>query len=68
MIDGHACELLTLHAATRLIGIGSALVTAVQDIARGAGCTRLWVVTTNDNIEALRFYQRRGGRGTFASS
>ena len=24
------------------------------------GCTRLWVITTNDNVDALRFYQRRG--------
>lgn len=62
VVDGDACELLTLHAAVRLMGIGSALLTAVQDIAREAGCRRLWVVTTNDNVEALRFYQRRGLR------
>jgi hypothetical protein len=24
------------------------------------GCARLWVITTNDNVDALRFYQRRG--------
>ena len=62
VIDGEDCELLTLHAATRLTGIGSALVQAVEDIARDAGCGRLWVVTTNDNVDALRFYQRRGFR------
>ena len=62
MIDADDCELLTLHTATRLIGVGSALLAAVQDIARAAGCRRLWVVTTNDNLEALRFYQRRGFR------
>ena len=62
VIDGDTCELLTLHAATRLMGIGSALLTAVQNIAREAGCGRLWVVTTNDNVEALWFYQRRGFR------
>lgn len=62
VVDGDACELLTLHAATRLMGIGSALLTAVKGIARDAGCRRLWVVTTNDNVEALRFYQRRGFR------
>jgi GNAT superfamily N-acetyltransferase len=57
-----ACELLTLHAATRLGGVGSALVAAVEQVARAAGCRRLWVVTTNDNVDALRFYQRRGFR------
>ena len=64
LVDGDGCELLTLHAATRLTGIGSALLAAVVHIAREAGCTRLWVVTTNDNVEALRFYQRRGFRLT----
>ena len=37
-----------------------ALIAAVKDIAGRAGCTRLWVITTNDNVDALRFYQRRG--------
>jgi GNAT superfamily N-acetyltransferase len=59
--DGE-CELLTLHAGTRFTGVGSALVAAVKDVARRAACTRLWVVTTNDNVDALRFYQRRGFR------
>ena len=27
-----------------------------------AGCDRLRVVTTDDNVDALRFYQRRGFR------
>jgi GNAT superfamily N-acetyltransferase len=62
VVDADGCELLTLHAATRLMAIGSALLTTVQDVARDAGCRRLWVVTTNDNVEALRFYQRRGFR------
>lgn len=38
------------------------MLSAVQGIARRAGCTRLSVVTTNDNVDALRFYQRRGFR------
>jgi GNAT superfamily N-acetyltransferase len=60
VVEGEACELLTLHATTRLSGVGSALLAAVQQIAADRGCLRLWVVTTNDNVEALRFYQRRG--------
>jgi ribosomal protein S18 acetylase RimI-like enzyme len=62
VITGAACELLTLHARTRFDGVGSALVAAVQEVARQSGCARLWVVTTNDNVDALRFYQRRGFR------
>jgi hypothetical protein len=32
----------------------------VVEAARRQGCTRLWVITTNDNVDALRSYQRRG--------
>lgn len=39
-------------------GIGSALLDALR--REVVGCERMWLVTTNDNLEALRFYQRRG--------
>jgi GNAT superfamily N-acetyltransferase len=55
-------EVLTLHAVDRWHGAGSALIAAVADLARHAGARRLWLVTTNDNLDALRFYQRRGFR------
>lgn len=55
-----ACEILTLHAVEQWRGAGSALIRAVESIARQHGCRRLWLITTNDNIDALRFYQRRG--------
>ncbi len=43
-------------------GVGTALLSAVARVAKAAGCSRLWLVTTNDNLHALRFYQRRGFR------
>jgi GNAT superfamily N-acetyltransferase len=43
-------------------GIGSALIAAVLDAVRRRGTDRVWVVTTNDNLAALRLYQRRGFR------
>ncbi len=61
MEDG-ACELVTLDSLVAGIGAGSALVAAVADRARAAGCRRLWLITTNDNLAAQRFYQRRGFR------
>jgi len=61
-IEGEACEIVTLDALTQGAGIGTALVEAVADAARAAGCRRLWLVTTNDNLDALRFYLRRGFR------
>jgi GNAT superfamily N-acetyltransferase len=58
--DWQQCEILTLHAGERWHGAGSALIEAIGHLARRQGCTRLWVITTNDNVDALRFYQRRG--------
>ena len=31
-------------------------------MAEASGARRLWLITTNDNVDALRFYQRRGFR------
>ena len=59
-IAGDACELVTLDAQLQWSGIGTALLAAVAGAAARAGCRRLWLVTTNDNLDALRFYQRRG--------
>jgi GNAT superfamily N-acetyltransferase len=61
-VRGDACELMLLEAVGMGAGIGTALVQAVRDAARAAGCQFLLVVTTNDNVDALRFYQRRGFR------
>jgi GNAT superfamily N-acetyltransferase len=54
------CEVLTLHATEQWHGVGTALIKAVEQLAAEHGCTRLWLITTNDNLDALRFYQRRG--------
>jgi ribosomal protein S18 acetylase RimI-like enzyme len=54
------CEILALYVSRQWAGVGSALVGAVADVAIAAGCRRCWLVTTNDNVDALRFYQRRG--------
>lgn len=59
-IDGRQCELITLHAISQWSGIGSELISHVEAAARNAGCSRVWLITTNDNVDALRFYQRRG--------
>lgn len=58
----NACEITSLDSFAAGHGIGLALVHAVRQVAVAAGCTRLWLVTTNDNLHALGFYQRRGFR------
>ena len=58
--DGDHCELVSIDALCQYIGVGTALLDAVEDTARECGCTHLWAITTNDNLDALRFFQRRG--------
>jgi GNAT superfamily N-acetyltransferase len=62
LIEGGEAELVTLDALVPQQGVGTALLKAVVDRASAAGCRRLWLVTSNDNIDAIRFYQRRGLR------
>lgn len=59
-LAGDACEIVTLDSARPGRGIGTALLVAAEEDARRAGCRRLWLITTNDNTHALRFYQKRG--------
>lgn len=42
--------------------ICSALADGWRPLATDPGCARLWLATTNDTIDAIRFYQRRGLR------
>jgi len=61
-IRGDRCELVTLDALCQWRGVGSALLEAVEKAARAEGCRLLWSISTNDNLDALRFLQRRGFR------
>ena len=55
-------EILTLDSLSRWHGTGTLLLDAVVNDARQAGIERLTVRTSNDNLDAFRFYQRRGFR------
>jgi ribosomal protein S18 acetylase RimI-like enzyme len=59
-IDGAACEIVTLDSWYEGHGVGSALIEAAKSLARRESCPRLWLITTNDNTHALRFYQKLG--------
>ena len=61
-VDGADCEVVTIDAFPEGAGAGTALLDAAAAAAREAGCGRVWLITTNDNLRALRFYQRRGFR------
>ena len=61
-IQGRDCEVVTIDAVEQGRGIGSAMLARAERHARAAGCDRMWLVTTNDNLRALYFYQIRGFR------
>jgi ribosomal protein S18 acetylase RimI-like enzyme len=61
-LDGGECEVITLDSVRQGIGVGTALLEAVSRAASERKCSRLWLITTNDNVDALRFYQKRGLR------
>ena len=61
-VQARDCEIISLDAFQPGLGIGSRLVEEVKSAAQALGCRRLHLVTTNDNINALAFYQKRGFR------
>ena|SRR5688572_27757989 len=61
-IDAAGMEVVSLYADDRGRGYGTALLAAASERARREGCRRLWLVTTNDNVPAQRFYEARGMR------
>ncbi len=61
-LDGDQMEVASLDSLQPGSGIGTALLDHAFDHARALGLTRVWLTATNDNIEALRFYQKRGMR------
>jgi ribosomal protein S18 acetylase RimI-like enzyme len=59
-VRGEECELVTIRSLREGRGVGRALLDAIRDAAVAAGCTRLWLITTNDNLRALELFQRWG--------
>ena len=54
------CEIVTLDSLREGQGLGTKLINAVLEQARKQGCGRVFLITTNDNLHALGFYQKRG--------
>lgn len=58
--SGTDCEIVSLDSLREGQGIGTKLIKAAVEEARKRNCTRVFLITTNDNLHALGFYQRRG--------
>jgi ribosomal protein S18 acetylase RimI-like enzyme len=59
-IEDDACEIVTLNSLRERRGVGCALVKSLCTVAAAHHCKRVWLITTNDNTAAMRFYEKTG--------
>ena len=60
IVKNRELEVTSLDSLREGQGIGSALIQKAIEEARARDCSRLFLITTNDNLNALGFYQKRG--------
>jgi N-acetylglutamate synthase-like GNAT family acetyltransferase len=54
------CEIVLLETFIQNKGIGTNIIEKIKEIAKTKNCKRIWLITSNENINAIRFYQKRG--------
>lgn len=59
IVDGEL-EIMSLDSIYEKHGIGTKLINNVFQIAKDNNCIKIKLITTNDNINAIKFYQKRG--------
>ena len=59
-IEGSECEIMSLDSLKENRGIGTVLLNKAIETASNFNCIKIKLITTNDNINAMRFYQKRG--------
>lgn len=57
-----ALEVVTLVSQRAGAGIGRQLLDSILAVARQTACRRAWLITTNNNEQAIRFYKGLGWR------
>lgn len=60
VIRNDECEIISLDSIIEQKGIGSALLLKVEQVSKHHQCKHIKIITTNDNLHALRIYQKRG--------
>ncbi|KNF08635.1 acetyltransferase [Gottschalkia purinilytica] len=58
-IENKECEVVSLDSLEENKGLGSKLLEKVIETAKENRCHKVWLITTNDNTRAIRFYQKR---------
>ena len=61
-LEDEQCQIVTVDSWRKGAGVGSMLIDAVIHLARDVGCRRVWLVTTNDNAHAQRWFEALGFR------
>ncbi|HET7656924.1 MAG TPA: GNAT family N-acetyltransferase [Bacillales bacterium] len=59
-IEDEECEIVSLDSLVKNQGVGSRLLECVVKMAEEKRSRRVWLITSNDNLHAMRFYQKRG--------
>jgi N-acetylglutamate synthase-like GNAT family acetyltransferase len=59
-IDIDELEIVLIEAFKENQGVGSALIKEIENIAAENQIKRIWLVTTNDNLNAMRFFLKKG--------
>lgn len=62
VFQGDECEIISIDSLVENKGIGSSLLQKVEETAKEQQCNHIKVITTNDNLHAMGFYQKRGYR------
>lgn len=60
IFENNECEIISLDSVKEGKGIGTILVKEVENLASKKSCKLVKLITTNDNLLALKFYQKRG--------
>lgn len=59
-IQNSDCEIIVFETFDKFKGVGTLVLNELKKIAKNKNCKRIYLMTTNDNLDALRFYQKRG--------
>ncbi len=60
IIENNECKIISLNSLKQNKGVGTILLDELKRTAKEKGAIRILIETTNDNLNALRFYQKRG--------
>ena len=61
-IDGDNLEIISIDSLEERKGVGTVLMDKAKETARENNLKTVNLITSNDNIDALKFYQKRGFR------